>query len=47
MSRFYTLQKLFPAFKEVVESVEGRAQVRHPTQKPGKKAPASAVTPAR
>ncbi|MBI4291033.1 MAG: hypothetical protein HY661_06090 [Betaproteobacteria bacterium] len=41
MSRFYTLQRLFPAFKEVVESVEDRAHERHPTQQVGKKAPAS------
>jgi len=47
MSRFYTLQRLFPAFKEVVESVEGRARERHPTEKVGKKAPASAAPLAR
>ncbi len=44
---FYTLQRLFPAFKEVVESVERRAHVGHPTQKSEKKAPASAATLAR
>ena len=47
MSRFYTLQRLFPAFKELVESVEVRAHVRHPTQKVGKEAPAPAATLAR
>ncbi len=41
---FYTLQRLFPAFKEVVESVEALTHVRHPTQKSAKKTPASAAT---